>query len=285
MTTVHIKATDAAGNVSNYSFTITIVDMQAPTVDCQADISVNNEPGQCGRAVNFALPNVSDNCPGVGVAVCNPPSGTFFPVGQTMVVCTVKDAADNMGQCMFKVTVKDIEPPTINCPADIIAVTEKPCDVGVVINYPPPTVGDNCPNNLVVVCNPPSGSVLPVGATNVVCTVTDGGGNQTQCSFKVTIFDVRLQDDSSPNTVLLFNSFTGDYRFCSPNLPQPLTGKGTINKKGCMSVLDHNTADRRLNAKVEPALKKGSATLQTPPGSLKASITDKDISNNTSMCP
>jgi hypothetical protein len=114
--------------------------------------------------------------------------------------------------------------------------------------------------------------------------VTDGGGNQAQCGFKINIFDVRLQDDSDPNTVLLFNSFTGDYRICSPNLPQPVTGKGTILKQGCTSTLQHNAPDRKLLAKADPAVKKGNASLQMPPGTPKASILDKDISNNTTLC-
>jgi hypothetical protein len=118
----------------------------------------------------------------------------------------------------------------------------------------------------------------------VVCTVTDGGGNQAQCGFTVTVFDVRLQDDSTPGNVLLFNSVTGEYRLCSPSLPQPLTGTGTITKKSCVSTLEHYGPDRKLVAKVDPAAKKGTATLQMPVGVVKVSITDKDISNNTMIC-
>ncbi len=283
-TTVHITATDAVGNVSNYSFKVTVNDAQAPTINCQADIIVNNEPNKCGAVANFNLPMVSDNCPGVGAPTCNPPSGTFFPIGATTVTCTVTDSSQNQGQCTFKVTIVDIQPPQITCPPDKIVVTGKPCDASVLVNYPAPMASDNCPN-VNVICVPPSGALFPVGTTTVTCTATDGGGNMAICSFKVTVYDVRVQDDSNPNNVVLFNSNTGEYRFCSPGTPgTPFTGVGTILKKGCVATLEHNTPQRRVLAKVDPGTNKGNATLQSPPGSLKCTITDKDITNNTTIC-
>jgi 6-phosphogluconolactonase (cycloisomerase 2 family) len=284
VTVVHIKATDAVGNVSNHSFKITVSDAQAPSINCQADVMVNNAPNQCGGIANYNLPTVSDNCPGVGVPICNPPSGSFFPIGQTMVNCSVKDASDNSSQCSFKVTVKDTQAPTIQCPGDKIAATATPCSTGVVVNYPAPTVGDNCPNNLNVICSPASGTVFPVGATTVTCTVTDGGGNQAQCSFKVNIFNVWLQDESNPANVLLFNSLTGEYRLCVAGMNQPVTGTGTVMKQGCSASLVHNTADRRVMASVDGGGNKGNATYQSPPGTLKATILDKNILNNTTLC-
>jgi 6-phosphogluconolactonase (cycloisomerase 2 family) len=284
-TTVHIKATDNAGNFSNCIFTVKVVDQQAPSINCAVDVTVNNAPDQCGAAVNYQLPTASDNCPDVGAVSCNPPSGTFFPIGATTVTCTVKDASNNSSQCSFKVTVKDTQAPAINCPADKIAATATPCDAGLVVNYPAPMVSDNCPNNLLVVCTPASGAVFPVGATTVTCKVTDGGGNQAECSFKVTIFNVWLQDDANPANVLLFNSNTGEYRLCYAGVNQPVTGIGMVMKKGCSATLQHNPPDRRLTASVDAGTNKGTASYQSPPGSLKATITDKNVTNNTNLCP
>jgi hypothetical protein len=283
-TIVHVKATDKSDNTGNSFFKVTVVDAQTPTINCVTDVSVNNEPNKCSAVVNYQLPTVSDNCPGVGVVSCNPPVGSSFPIGITNVTCTVKDAANNQAQCSFKVTVKDTQAPTIQCPADKIAATATPCSTGVVVNYPAPTVGDNCPNNLNVICSPASGSVFPVGTTGVTCTVTDGGGNQTQCSFKVNIFNVWLQDESNSANVLLFNSNTGEYRLCVAGMNQPVTGTGTVMKQGCSASLQHNTADRRVMASVDGGGNKGNATYQSPPGTLKATIIDKNITNNTSLC-
>src|SRR5262249_17867643 len=85
-------------------------------------------------------------------------------------------------------------PPTITCPADLTVVTALPGDMNVVVNYPPPAVTDNCPG-ATVACSPPSGASFPLGMTTVNCTVTDSGGATASCSFKVTVWDVCIQDD------------------------------------------------------------------------------------------
>src|SRR5678815_3263159 len=88
------------------------------------------------------------------------------------------------------------------------------------------TTNDNCPGTTVV-CAPPSGSCFPVGVTTVTCTATDQAGNTATCSFTVTVFNGRLQDDSGAcaNTVLI-NTLTGDYRWCCGNTT--FTGRGTV---------------------------------------------------------
>ena len=52
-----------------------------------ANISVLNTYGQAGTIVTFPDPVAADNVPGV-TAGCNPPSGTFFPIGTTTVTCS-----------------------------------------------------------------------------------------------------------------------------------------------------------------------------------------------------
>ncbi|HMJ90261.1 MAG TPA: HYR domain-containing protein, partial [Candidatus Acidoferrum sp.] len=50
-----------------------------------------------------------------------------------------------------------------------------------------PKAHDACAGELLVICNPPAGSVLPVGTNTVVCSATDHAGNNNQCSFIVTV--------------------------------------------------------------------------------------------------
>jgi hypothetical protein len=47
--------------------------------------------------------------------VCNPPSGSVFPVGTNTVCCVATDAAGNTNSCCFDVTVLDQEPPKVEC--------------------------------------------------------------------------------------------------------------------------------------------------------------------------
>ncbi|MGH7185203.1 MAG: choice-of-anchor Q domain-containing protein, partial [Pseudomonadota bacterium] len=75
------------------------------SLSCPADISVSNDPGQCGAVVNYTEPSG----PGCGTVTCDHPSGSFFAVGETTVTCT-----SSVGPtCNFKVTVNDTEAPVI----------------------------------------------------------------------------------------------------------------------------------------------------------------------------
>ena len=82
--------------------------------------------------------------------------------------------------------------------------------------------------------------------------------------------------------MLVFDSITGDYRLCCGGMT--FTGKGTVIKKGCIISLDHNPGDRRLTVRVDKSVFKGTASLQFPPGTLKCTITDRDLRNNTCTC-
>ena len=75
-----------------------------PAIACPEDVLVRTDPGQCTAMVSFA-PKATDNCPDVTV-VCDPPSGTAFPIGTTLVTCTATDTAGNTAQCAFNVTVQ-----------------------------------------------------------------------------------------------------------------------------------------------------------------------------------
>ncbi len=179
---VKCVVTDAAGNKDSCSFTVTVTDNSKPTIVCPSNISKSNDPGQCCAAATFA-PTTGDNCPGETFS-CTPPSGTCFGIGTTPVKCVVTDAAGNKDSCTFTVTVSDTEPPSIVCPADIVASNGGCCDV---VNFAP-TVSDNCPGETFA-CVPPSGFCFPVGMTTVTCTATDAAGNQTPCNFKITVTD------------------------------------------------------------------------------------------------
>jgi HYR domain len=175
-------------------------------------------------------------------------------------------------------------PPTITCPANMTVVSAVACPPtsSTAVTFPTPTASDNCPG-VTVACNPPSGSPLPVGTSAVTCTATDTAGLTASCTFSVTVFNGRLQDDSNPKNVLLFNTTTGDYSLCCGGMV--FTGKGTVILRGCTFALQHNPSDRRLQVNVDFSQKKGTASLQFPPGSLKCTITDRNMADDTSTCP
>jgi len=275
-TTVTCTATGAT-----CSFTVTVNDTQPPTITCPANVTQSNDPNQCGAVVNYPPPTVSDNCPGVGAPSCAPASGSFFPVGTTTVTCTVADASGNTASCTFTITVNDTQPPTITCPPNQTAVTDQnacPSAGCLVVNFPPPVATDNCPG-VTVVCNPPAGSCFPVGVTTVTCTATDTSGNTATCSFTITVFDVALQDDSDPSIILLWNSVSGQYRFCCKGTVFTGVGKSTV--QGCVFTLQHNPVDRRVLGRVDKAVHSGTASIQSPAGTIRCTITDRNTLNDT----
>jgi hypothetical protein len=282
-TTVTCTATDSSNLTGTCTFTVTVNDTQAPTITCPANITVSTDPNLCSAVVNYPAPTVSDNCPGVGVPVCSPASGATFPKGTTTVTCTVADAAGNTGSCSFTVTVNDTQPPMITCPANVTAVAAQTCPISstATVNFPPPTVSDNCPG-VTSVCSPPSGSIFPVGTTTVTCTATDTSGNTATCSFTVTVFSGCLQDDSNPANVVLFNAATGEYRFCCGGAI--FSGVGTVLVKGCIVTIQHYPADRRVLIKFDGSVGVGTASLQSPPGTIRCTITDRNTKNNNCAC-
>lgn len=281
-TTVTCTATDASNNQSTpCSFTVTVNDMTPPNIACPANITKATDANLCSAVVTYATPTATDNCPGVGAVSCLPLSGSAFAKGVTTVTCTVTDASKNQMACSFTVTVNDTQAPTITCPANQIRALNNPTDTSLVVNYPAPVFSDNCPGASVA-CVPPSGSAFALGTTTVTCTATDTANNKTSCAFTVTIFDVCMQDDSNAAVVLLFNSLTGNYLFCCGGTIY--TGTGTVQKLGSTITLTHNTTDRRVTARFEGALYRGTTSLQSPVGVTKCSISDRDVRNNSCVC-
>jgi uncharacterized repeat protein (TIGR01451 family) len=185
--TVTLTVTDGSGNSASCQTTVTVVDNTPPTITCPANITKNNDPGQCSAVVTYANATATDNCSGVGTPVCTPASGSAFQKGTTTVTCTVSDASGNPASCMFTVTVNDTQPPTIACLSDIIADFD-PAVNGAIVTYATPVGIDNCPG--AVTTQPTglaSGATFPVGTTTNTFMVTDLAGLTAQCSFKVTV--------------------------------------------------------------------------------------------------
>ncbi|GEM_PF-1226679 len=245
-------------------------------ITCPANVTVSNDPNQCGAVVNYDAPTTEGDC---GTITCAPPSGSFFPVGTTTVTCQNDDTEPV--SCSFTVTVNDTQPPVITCPANVVVVT--PVGSTMAIATFMATASDNCPG-VMVACTPPSGSAFPMGTTTVTCTATDASSNTATCSFAVTTFDSRLQDDTVSSRVVVFNSTTGQYMFCCDSTT--LMGTASkITRKGSEITLEDNRTDRRILIKLSKATFKGTASAhQFAPPNFQCQIEDRDIRNDTAVC-
>ena len=78
----------------------------------------------------------------------------------------------------------DTVPPIISVPDDI---TTTAFDTNGILVFYTVSATDNVDLSPQVTCDPPSGSVFPVGTTTVDCVATDSANNSTTASFQVTV--------------------------------------------------------------------------------------------------
>jgi HYR domain len=282
---VVVVTTFFSGDTGTYSLSVdapgcTISQVTPCSLTCPANITKANDSNQCGAIVNYPSPTTSGTC---ATVTCAPASGSFFPKGTTTVACNDSGGAT----CSFTVTVNDTQPPSITCPANITA-TESPAGSGsATVNYTTPTPTDNCPG-ATASCAPPSGSSFPVGTTTVTCTAMDTSGNTATCHFSVTVnaaatFSNCVQDDANPGNVVLFDKTTGHYTFCC-NGTVVASGTGTVSVRGLVITLQDYSSTKRVLITVDQGTNRGTASIQSPPGTLVCSISDRNLSNDTCTC-
>lgn len=201
-TTVTWIATDAAGNTSTATQTITIKDTASPYLNPLSDITAE-ATSSAGAVVSFTpiATDIADPDPQV---VCDPSSGSTFPLGVTSVECTATDSSGNASIGTFVVTVQDTTVPTISHVDDI--VQEATSASSTPVAFIEPTATDLVDGVLPVVCSPSSGSMFTLGVvTTVNCSAIDSAGNSSSTSFTVTV-----QDTTAPSGGFNYPS-DGDY--------------------------------------------------------------------------
>ncbi len=186
------RATDGCGNFTECSQIITVNDVTPPTITCPANVTVS-----CAAAVpasNIAsVTGVSDNCGGVvtithqGDVISSQTCANRFTVTRTY---RATDICGNLTECTQIITVNDIAPPTITCPANIT--------VSCAANVPAPNVAtitatDNCAGAITITH---IGDVISGQACANRFTVTrtyratDVCGNFAECTQTITVNDI-----------------------------------------------------------------------------------------------
>lgn len=205
-TTNTFRITDASGNSSSCSFTITVADLEVPVLSCPANITVSTDPNSCGKTFSYTV-TLSDNCPGATfVQAQGLASGSFFPKGATTNTFVATDANGNSSSCSFILTVVDTEIPGIVCPANI-TVNHQPGLCEAVVAYGTTTFSDNCPGvTLQQTSGLISGSSFPVGLTINTFIATDAAGNTNSCVQLVTVTDNEPPVISCPSSITIQNN-------------------------------------------------------------------------------
>jgi uncharacterized delta-60 repeat protein len=107
-------------------------------------------------------------------------------------------------------------------------------------------------------------------------------GDFALARYNATSFGLCLQDASNGN-LLQIDASTGDYLFtnCSG---LTLGGTGVISSRGSIITLQQNGPDRRVLAKIDGSVNKGTASVQVFSRGTTFTITDRNTLNNTCSC-
>ncbi|HUD71785.1 MAG TPA: thrombospondin type 3 repeat-containing protein [Dongiaceae bacterium] len=118
---ITLKVTDATGQSSTASDSVSIVDTTPPTVDCTAILPAAECQGAGGAFVAVTA-TAEDACGGVTLANSRTANGGDasgpYLLGTTNVAFTATDAAGHQATCTSAVTVRDTEPPTLTLQTD-----------------------------------------------------------------------------------------------------------------------------------------------------------------------
>jgi hypothetical protein len=207
--------------------TITVTDCANNTAFCQVDVTAEDNtpptinqcpPNRTLKADNDCLARVpdltdeveaKDNCdnPALLTITQDPPADTDIGLGSTVVTITVTDDFGNEATCQVKLTVVDNAPPKlVNCPLELTLKADPITCKATLGDLTQNLIAvDNCtfPPQLVFAQNPPAGTVLQLGSTSVLITVTDLAGHSDTCTIKVNVIDNTPPQIECPATLKL----------------------------------------------------------------------------------
>ncbi|HMG93291.1 MAG TPA: HYR domain-containing protein [Chryseolinea sp.] len=161
------------------------MDDDAPNIsNMPSNQEVDLAPTDCSRTVDWMPPMVTDAC-SYTTTPTHYPKVTLFTAGTVDVIYTAVDKYGNSSSKTFKVTVRDITPPTINCPASITLPANAECKATYTL--PTVTATDNC--GTIQATHDHKENTFPLGTTTVIYTAKDASGNKSTCSMTVTVED------------------------------------------------------------------------------------------------
>jgi hypothetical protein len=187
------------------AFTVTVEDVEPPTVTCPDNVVIVAPGNQCFSVVAYDPPVASDNCgldpSKVTILPAGYTSGGVFPAGATTITLDATDPSDNRSTCSFQIQV-NTNPSAccfqaiITCPANLVVREDPALCGGAAVTY---SVTSQNPNNVMDTILPvqvqglPSGSFFPIGTTEMLfeASLPGAGSNcrRAGCRFTVSVLE------------------------------------------------------------------------------------------------
>ena len=229
-TLVSYTISDGTNTPANCSVTVEVTDDEAPKIICPPDLTVSTDASVCTASSianisisfrdittinglnpllarqyteNCAVQNVEYMLSGsttLGWAAGNNAGVATFNLGLNTVTYRITDYAGNSTTCSFDVSVVDNSPPSLVCPPNVTLNTA-PGSCDTVVTWVVPTPTDNCDMSgasVLLFGSHSSGSTFDLGTTTVSYLAIDNAGNQTTCSFTVTVVDNQAPSITCP---------------------------------------------------------------------------------------
>lgn len=214
---------------------VTIIDQEGPTLTgaCE-NITTDADLGDCGARLVVPTPIATDECSGVdsvtytinGVTTLLDPGATEFSqnfdLGTTTVTITAYDGNGNPSDCMFTVTIQDGELPSVACPLNVEVDAPAGQNSVIVNNIAPLGFTENCPGESITYTtdngdsgnDDASGLSFPVGVTTVSYLITDAAGNESNCSFTVTVNQLNAPENLEFEPTITVDCATDTVTYC-----------------------------------------------------------------------
>ncbi len=242
--TITLTATDEAGNSADCSFLLTTSDVTSPMITCPQPATVEVDDNCMATVPDLTgLAITSDNCDqGATLTVTQDIAVGTVLTGDGItqsIVLTVDDGNGLTAMCTTTITLDDVTPPTVTCPAvQDLDLDATGCQVTLPDFTSQLTLDDNCTpasgaGGLTVQQMPAAGTIV-MGANAVIpvtFNVDDGNGNSASCQFNVTLKDVTDPTITCPPPATL--TLDGD---CSVVLPD-YTGIATVSDDCAMTTI------------------------------------------------
>ncbi|NHI03942.1 hypothetical protein DYY67_1012 [Candidatus Nitrosotalea sp. TS] len=191
-TTIVWTAKDAAGNISNVTQTVNVVDTTAPKLTPPANVTFeavsvtsNTVPLGNATATDIEPVTITNNAPSV------------FQLGKTTVLWTAKDTSGNTANATQTVNVVDTTAPKLTPPANVTFEATSldnntvPLGNATATDIEPVTITNN------------ASKTFPLGKTTIVWTAKDAAGNISNVTQTVNVVDTTAPKIIPPHTVIV----------------------------------------------------------------------------------
>jgi gliding motility-associated-like protein len=218
--TVTLTAMDEAGNSSQCTFTLNVIDLNPPAfTTCPGPSTIYLDNNCDGFIANYMTSAAAiDNCSGTLTFTQNPPVGQVVSGALTLtpVTITVTDPSGNFATCVFNTTTIDTILPTIICPVNQSIYANAICQASILDYTGLSTIDDNCvPNALLTITqSPPPGTLI---SANQIITLTLTGG--VPSAPRTCVFTVNFIDTIKPNIICPVPSLRYLNASCENSIP------------------------------------------------------------------